>query len=359
MEPQDLHIKLKELLEGHGFSHFGWARLSPALSLTHYEKWLEDDFHGEMQYLKTHLPLKKNPDALLSNSGVPRNAESAIVVAVQYRPHPHPQKSPVENLKIASYAKGADYHHWLYDRLQEVAKILRAEFSEEEFLCATDSKPVLERDLAYRAGLGWIGKNTMLIDQARGSFFLLGEIITTLKIPVVTPAGDAFHPDRCGTCTRCIDACPTGALVQPMVMDARKCISYLTIESKNTPSLELRSKIGEHFFGCDICQDVCPWNKKIFSATTDAKVPPTAEKAPVDNQQLVSELKWILESSNGVLEKELAMTPLARARGFGLKRNAIVVAANLGLSELSKQIASYVTDARLGELASWAIEQLH
>ena len=348
---QDLQDNLREVLIKNGFEHFGWATLSPALSFAHYESWITHGYHGEMSYLERHLPIKKDPEKWLSTRQPSKlgSANSAVVVAVPYKGGK--RLEPLKSLKVAGYARSEDYHVWLHDRLAAVVADLKKQFPNEQFLVATDSQPILERDLAHRAGLGWFGKNTCLIDQRRGSFFLLGEIVTTLHLPV---AG-VPHPDRCGNCRRCIDACPTQAIVEPRVLDARKCISYWTIESKSVPPSELREKFSDHFFGCDICQDVCPWNQKIVTPTPQDRhvVDEAAQRT-----DLINELRWVLESSSSTLEKQLEHTPLSRARGFGLKRNAIVVCANLKLTELREPISRYITDSRLGELASWALHEI-
>ena len=234
-----------------------------------------------MGYLARHLPQKETPQTLLPK------AQSAIVIAVSYLPHPQPTTNSetqerLQRLGVARYAQGEDYHDWLKEKLQQIILQLQTCFPEEHFLAATDSSPVLERDLAYHAGIGWFVKNTCIIHQQKGSFYLLGEILTTLSCDQVTLP----HPDRCGTCNRCIEACPTQAIVSAHVLDARKCISYLTIEAKDVPSLELREQIGAHFFGCDICQDVCPWNGKVLNAE---------KSEPVDVSE---DLKWILTRTN-------------------------------------------------------------
>jgi epoxyqueuosine reductase len=333
---------VKQILTDQGIHHFGWARLEKPLSLSFYEKWLDEGMNGDMDYLRRHLPQKSNPSLLLDA------AKFAIVIGVPYAPeHPQPISLPVSNLKVAKYAKGLDYHDWLKDKLDAVVVELQARFSNAEFRTFTDSGPVLERDLAYRAGLGWVGKNTCLIDSARGSFFLIGEIFTTLELDAI-----AVHPDRCGTCTRCIDACPTGALLGDRKMDARKCISYLNIESKTNPPVELRSKIQDWFFGCDICQDVCPWNHKALDAPT--------EVPPENNRELVLEdLRWILMADEKTIQAKLKWTALSRARALGLRRNALIVAANIGAREILDLVVAQATDERLGELAKWAASQIH
>lgn len=338
--------QVSTLLNGLGFEHFGITPLAPAVSLSFYKSWIDDGYHGEMDYLKRHLPKKENPEGLL-----PR-AKSAIVIGFKYVPHPRPHdEDRTPGLRIAHYARGEDYHLWVKEKLEEVILDLKKIYPREDFLAATDSSPVLERDIAYRGGLGWFGKNTCLIHKSHGSLFLLGEILTTLTLELFVPN---LHPDHCGTCTRCIDACPTQALIAPRKLDARKCISYLTIESKAIPPIELRGKMGDNFFGCDICQTVCPWNEKVFGAVVKKE---QEEKLQVKNE-LIEDLRFILRSSNVELERHFAHSPLARARGFGLKRNALVVAANQKLSKLRAEISDLVSDPRLGELAQWALDHL-
>lgn len=339
---------VKTLLEKKGLTEFGFTDLEKPLTLELYREWLKEELHGEMQYLERHLPEKEKPARLL-----PR-ARSAIVLAVHYRPvHPDPQPLPFKQLRIASYAKGGDYHDWFKNYLNEIIKELLEQFPDEVFLAATDSSPVLERDLAYRAGLGWFGKNTCLIDQQKGSFFLIGEILTSLELSAIR----VLVPDRCGTCTRCIDACPTGAIIAPRKLDAKLCISYLTIESKKIPDPLLANKIGDHFFGCDICQSVCPWNQKALEIhPAEAQVKRTLNET--ENEELCADLEYILNTSNKELERAFRYTPLARSRGFGLKRNALFVIGNQKLNSLKSYVEKLLPDPRLGKLAQWTLHQL-
>jgi epoxyqueuosine reductase len=330
---------IQDALETAGFSHYGFATLGRPLSINFYRQWLDDGMHGSMEYLARHLPQKENPDLLLAK------AQTAIVVAAPYAANI--DKAPFKGLRTALYAQNEDYHLWLKEKLEAVISKLKELMPNDLFLAATDSMPILERDLAYRAGLGWVGKNTCLIDQQRGSFFLIGEILTTAAL---LPTATVTHPDRCGTCTRCIDACPTQALITPKSLDARRCISYLTIESKENAPLELRAKIGDHFFGCDICQTVCPWNRKAFS-----------DEKP-KHETLVADLQFILKSSKSEIERAVHGSALSRSRGRGLKRNAIVVIANLKLVEFQPELERYAAagdqDPQLAEIAEWAISQL-
>lgn len=314
-----------------------------------YDQWLSDGHHGEMQYLARHRDMKRDPRLLEAR------ARSAIVFALDYVPHPAPVDDGASNelstLRVAHYARGRDYHDFWLQRLATVARALEAEFSGEVFRCFTDSAPVLERDLALRAGLGWVGKNTCLIDRAHGSLFFIGEIYTSLALEAAQLTREDLERDFCGTCTRCLDACPTDALTAPRTLVAHQCISYLTIESKRAPPLELREKIGDWFFGCDICQTVCPWNLKKYGSAV-------AHPPESSHGDLVTDLREVLTLSNRALERRFQSTALARAGAFGLRRNAMVVIANQRITELRSEVARFIYDANLGELAQWCLAQL-
>jgi len=334
----DFVSKLAHTMKRFSFSHYGCTPLNTPLSLGLYKNWLAAGMHGEMEYLERHLPLKED-----ATTWSPR-ARSAIVVAKNYLPHPYPSQSKFSP-RTALYALGEDYHREFRAELEELAAALRFDFAKEEFLCFTDSAPVLERDLAVRAGLGWIGKNTCLIHPQKGSLFFIGEILTSLALDA--PA--AQIADFCGTCDRCLRACPTQAITQPRVLDARKCISYWTIEAKGTAPQELREHFGDWFFGCDICQTACPWNEKVFGKDKLAECPPA---------DLVEDLRWVLKSSNKALEKTFASRPYSRARARGLKRNALYVIGNLKIKELRPEVESFLTQEPWAQLAEWTLQKL-
>jgi epoxyqueuosine reductase len=322
--------------------------LSQPQSIQFYRTWLENEYFGEMSYLKEHLPKKEDP----KNHW--HQAESSIVITKSYVPTPKPlENSETKTLQIARYAQGQDYHHWFKNELLQISTLLKTQFPELELLPMTDSSPVLERDLGAKAGLGWIGKNTCLIHQQKGSFTFIGEIYTSLKFNPNRPIAP-IH-DFCGKCTKCIDACPTEALLEPRVLDARRCISYWTIESRSTPPIELAEKFGELFFGCDICQSVCPWNQKILNALV-ANPASLSEVERKKNE--TDELRNILQASGKTLEKKFRLTPLWRARAFGLRRNAIIVATNGKHRSLLKDIQAHKNDSRLLGLIQWAEEKL-
>ncbi len=322
---------------------FGVAKLTRPLSIDFYDQWLELGYQGEMSYLERHRDLKASPDTWLPF------ARSALVFALDYGPRKSSAKSDYvtlkkQGLRTARYLEYApnneDYHDAIRLELEPVLHELSIRYPTAEFRLAIDAEPVLERDLATRAGLGWVGKNTCVIDRAGGSLFFIAEILTSLE----TDDASLEPKDFCGTCTRCLDACPTSALVKPKVLDATKCISYWTIESKQIPPQELREKFGDWFFGCDICQTVCPWNVKAHGPEA------MSDRAP-DPVTLVSELRVILSSSNRELQRKFAGTPLSRARGFGLKRNALIIAGNARLKELLPEVEALLEDEKLGGLA--------
>ncbi|MFN7727790.1 MAG: tRNA epoxyqueuosine(34) reductase QueG [Bdellovibrio sp.] len=326
-----------------GFDLLAWAPLPQPTHFEFYSNWLKEQRHGDMTYLETHEPLKVHPNRIFGQ------ARSLISVAVCYKPHPQALPETPQGLRIASYAQGADYHFWLTERLTKLAEQLKSLTPGFEYLVAADSKPLLERDLARQLGLGWTGKNTCLIHPEQGSFFLLAELLTNLE--VTDPQAISLIPDFCGKCTRCIDACPTGALIDPRKLDATKCISYWTIESKSVAPEPLRSQIGAHFFGCDICQDVCPWNEKAL------RLKPKSD-AIIDPETQEEELRFFLTASNRDIERRLGPSPVLRARPRGLRRNALIVVGNLKLQALAPEVQQWVQDEDLGELATWTLKKL-
>lgn len=212
------------------------------------EKWLNQGYHGKMQWIENYFDMRIDPRKLVPG------AKSVICLAYNYFPE---ESLPADGVKIAKYAYGKDYHYVIKNRMAEITRKMQAEFGNFMFRVFTDSAPVLESSWAGRAGLGWVGKNTILINKKHGSFFLLAEIICDLEFEYDTP----YAKDYCGTCTACVDACPTEAILPDKTLNAQRCISYLTIELKEEIPSEFRTKMEDWVFGCDICQDVCPWNR--------------------------------------------------------------------------------------------------
>ncbi len=328
------------------FSHWGWAKLRRPTSLNLYREWLEQGHHASMTYLERHLPQKENPSSMIAVD----KAVSALVVAKGYLPHPYPH-TPEFSPRTALYAQGRDYHLEFQQELERVAQLLRAEFPEDQFLCFTDSAPILERDLAVQAGLGWVGKNTCVIHPQKGSLFFIGEILTTRAL--LEPEAISI-PDMCGTCDRCIRACPTQALEAPRVLNARKCIAYWTIEARTPAPESLRPQFGDWFFGCDICQTVCPWNEKAFGKESMRRLSQTPQPLQPESN-LLEDLREILEESNQALKHRFAAFPQSRARALGLKRNALYVIGNRQLRELTPTVEGLLLDPDLGSLARWTL----
>ena len=213
-------------------------------------KWLQDGMNGEMEYMANHLEKRLDPRLLVENSS------SVVSVLLNY--FPAEKQTDPEAPVLSKYTFGSDYHFVMKDKLGELLQFIQSEIAPCVGRCFVDSAPVLDRAWAARAGLGWIGKNTNLISTEHGSFFFIGELIIDLELPT----DDKIVRNHCGNCTRCIDACPTQALVEPFVLDARRCISYQTIENRGQIDQALKGKFENRVFGCDICQDVCPWNLK-------------------------------------------------------------------------------------------------
>lgn len=342
--------KVKVIGQEYGLRFENIIPLVQAETYDAYKKWIDNGYHGEMFYLKDHLPIKENPqrgfngfNSILSFAVTYPGLDESLT---KYR------KEIFKSLRIASYALSQDYHVWLKKNLNALAKTLSNEF-EFQFRSVTDSAPLLERSYAKQSGLGWVGKNTCLIHPKHGSLFLIGEILTTIE---VSDSQISPLPNFCGTCTRCIDICPTKAIEKPYVLNANKCISYWTIESKTDSPIELRNQFGDWLFGCDLCQNICPWNQKVFNKNLDTK--PVSERTPDELNQLKTELKFILSSSNKSLQKLIADTPLSRTGASGLKRNAIVVIGNLKLSDLAEDVSTCIKNEKLKEVSMWCLSTL-
>ncbi len=342
----DFVAKLAQTVSRFSFQDFGLVELKAPLSLGLYMDWLKAGHQADMDYLQRHLPEKADPQLLAPK------AHAAIVVTKGYLPHPYPANGLL-NLRTALYARGGDYHTKFRSELEDLRRALQVDFPAEEFLCFTDSSPILERDLAARAGLGWVGKNSCLIDRQKGSLFFIGEIFTSMRAPGVEKA----MTDFCGTCNRCLTACPTGAFQAPRVLDSNRCISYWTIEAKAAAPEALRAGLGDWFFGCDICQTVCPWNEKVFGREAMRKEAMRTQE--LDPAALVPELRWLLTQSNKTLARTFAALPYSRARANGLKRNALYVIGNLRLRQLRPEVEALRQSPVHQELAEWTLKQLN
>jgi epoxyqueuosine reductase len=306
---------LEEAIRAHayglGFDLAGIATLGSMDTAPHFDRWLDRGYAGEMHYLPKWAD--KRRDSRLPYEGV----QSAIVVAMSYGGAEPPGP-------VARYARGDDYHDVLDAKLRELHAWLRAELGRDvRGRAYVDTGPLLERDLARRAGLGWFGKNTNLINPKLGSFFFLGALLVDLELAPDAP----FASDHCGTCTRCIDACPTAAIVEPRVLDATRCVSYLTIEAKGAIPLALREQVGELIYGCDICQDVCPWNVRF---SQELKEPAFATREAIAGKDARTLARELLAMSQSEFSAAFKGSPMKRAKLRGLERNAAVVLGNVG-----------------------------
>ncbi|MCZ7638412.1 MAG: tRNA epoxyqueuosine(34) reductase QueG [Verrucomicrobia bacterium] len=341
--PARLAAAVKAQARALGFDACGITDASPPGSGPHLASWLDVGHHGEMAYLARHAARRIDPREVLPG------LRSVVCLAVSYhgdcdQPSPPPALYGV----VARYARFTDYHDVLAARLRDLTAFLNGlGGAEARSLWYVDTGPVLERDLAQRAGLGFIGKHTNLLGRTLGNWFLLAEILTTVAL-----APDAPERNRCGTCSRCLDACPTRAFVAPFVLDARRCISYLTIEHKGSIPLELRPALGTRIFGCDDCLAACPWNR-FARAGRLMREHTRADLAAPD-------LIELLRLDAAAFKVRFAGTPMARAKRRGLLRNVSVALGNLGdpaaLPALRQ--AEVDPDPLIAEHARWAIERI-
>ncbi len=305
---------IKQQAQSIGFDLCGIAPAVGPASWPDFTHWLDAGFAGEMHYLEKRRAAYQHPRFVLES------VRSVIMVAVCYDPQPEAAGTPsVSSVgRIARYARGLkDYHDVLRSLLKRLADKLHAHVPGCRTRGVVDTAPLLERDFARQAGLGWFGKNTMLINKHKGSYFFLGAILTDLELPPDMP----HETSHCGTCTRCLEICPTDALVEPYRLDARRCLSYLTIELRDQPiPLELRSQMGDWMFGCDLCQQVCPWNRHAPL--------PRLEEFVVREQPATA--REILALGESAFREKYRETPLARPGWQGMARNAAIVLGNQG-----------------------------
>ena len=308
MTPLELAAAARRAAHGLGFAACGITDLKPSATRAALDAWLERGLQGEMAYMARQAATRRGPQRVWPE------ARSIVVVLDNYYTGSRPDGA---EFRVARYAQGEDYHRVMGERLGRLAAELVAVAGRGRTRIYVDAGPLPERELAMRAGLGWFGKNTMLIHPRLGSFTFIGTVLTDLDLAADAP----FESDRCGTCRRCLDACPTGAFPEPRVLDATRCISYLTIEAKQDIPAPLRAGVGDNLFGCDICQDVCPWNEKFARTTGEVRYLPSAD-APFPS------LEEILAMDEPAYEARFGFTALERAGLAGLKRNARVVIEN-------------------------------
>ena len=343
---------VKQQAERLGFGLAGATTPDPPLHLDVYERWVDAGRHGGMSYLAEPRARQRraNPRLILPE------CRSILVLGIHHATLPAlSQPSAGSRLgQIAAYAWGADYHDVLPGRLQALVTWLEAETGHPVLQRSyTDTGPLMERALAQRAGLGWIGKNTCLIHPRQGSFLLLAEILLDLELEPDAP----FDEDRCGSCRRCKQACPTQCILPDRTLDAQRCISYLTIENKGAIPLDLRPLIGNRVFGCDVCQQVCPWNQRFAAAAHD----PALAARP---GQVEPDLLALVELTPQEFNRRFKGSPVQRARRRGLLRNAVVALGNCARGtadpEAAKALARALEDAEalVRQHAAWALGQV-
>ncbi len=343
----DLSATVRRVATKAGFDAAGIAPVAESPELNAFREWIAQGHAGDMRYLEARDQQGRLKRAALAH--VAPWARSVVVCALNYNTA-QPRSSECRNARrgwISRYAwTREDYHDAVLRRLRPVEAALR-EASACETRCYVDTGPLVERVYAKYAGVGWIGKNTCIINQRLGSWLFLGVILTSLELQPDLPA-----PDRCGTCSRCVEACPTNAFAGPYVLDATRCISYLTIEKRGAIAEGLRGGIGNHVFGCDICQDVCPWNRK-----SPAGSAPELQARP----ELVNPaLDWLAGMDAEEFRRAFHGSPIKRAKLSGLRRNAAIAMGNSGdasfvprLEELTRDL-----DQTVAEAAYWALKKL-
>jgi len=376
--------RLKSKAREMGFELAGIARAAEADGFARFRDWLDRGYAGEMEYLHRQADPRRHPESILEDvksvlmlgltygdgAGLtpspPASAgegwgEGGLGSLGQHQPTsgrhastpspltPLPRKAGGEGnqtARIAKYSLGPDYHRFLWDKLNELGAWLDSEFPGTRSRGIADSAPLLERDFARRAGLGWVGKNTMLLNKQHGSFFLLCALLTTLELEP-DPPHDGEH---CGTCTACLEACPTQAFPQPGLLDARRCVSYLTIELKTSIPEDLRRGVGDWLFGCDVCQDVCPWNHR----------PNMSPGLPVRPDLIAIDPVELLRMTPDELRQRFKGTSLRRANWRGLLRNAAIVLGNRRDARAVPALREALKwgDDVVREACEWALRQI-
>jgi epoxyqueuosine reductase len=349
-----LEDRIKQQARALGFELAGIALATPADSFERLRAWLDNGFAGEMAYMNRQADARRHPASILPK------VRSVVMVGMNYKPTerravagqrpqgPDDPRSAAPSGLVARYARGADYH----DVLRRKLNALLAWIQQKVPGCAgrgvVDTAPLLERDFARRAGLGWFGKNTMLLNKRLGSYFFLGALLLDVEL-----RPDAAHKaSHCGTCTACLDACPTSAFVGPGQMDARQCLSYLTIELRGPVPEDLRPHMKDWLFGCDLCQEVCPWNRKA-PAGAEPALQPRPDLEAID-------LVELLGLSAAAFRERFRGTALTRARRRGLLRNAALILGNRGDPAALPALRLALDDPEplVREAARWAIERI-
>ncbi len=343
---EELTYLVKREARSLGFQIMGVTIPEPSAHMNVYSEWISEGRHAEMDYLATYRAIKRRQNVL----NILPECKSILVLGLNYQPIQN-SKSSGKDIRVAAYALGDDYHNVFEARLNMLIQFIEAQLdSSFPYRIYSDTGPILERELAQRAGLGWIGKNTCLINPKLGSYFVLGEILLGIELD----PDELFIMDHCGSCTRCIDSCPTDCILPNRTIESGRCISYLTIEKRGDIPRELRNLIGAWVFGCDICQDVCPWNLRFANPTMDDAFKPREflNHPSIDN---------FLDLTEASFKLQLHKSPLKRPKLPGLLRNAAVAAGNSNAPELIPHIAKLLTDhpnPSVRSHSAWALGQI-
>lgn len=338
-DPRTLTERVKARALDLGFDLVGVTSADPPAHLAAFEEWLDAGYAGTMSYMARWREKRGDLQRVLSG------CRAVIASAVNYYPG-DPEGPDDPRAAVGRYAWGGDYHRVLKPRLTKLLDFIVTEAGPgTEGAVYVDTGPVLERDLAARAGLGWIGKNTTLLNSRLGSWLFLGVVLVNVEL-----AHDAPVPDRCGRCTACLEACPTGAFPAPHVLDATRCISYLTIENRGEIPLDFRAQVGTLAFGCDVCQEVCPWNRK---------APLSRELAFLPDGDLPA-LDELARMGEDEFRRRFGASPLKRARAPGIRRNAVVALGNRGNPDAVAVLAAVLKDSEplVRRHAAWALGEI-
>ena len=342
MNAQQLTENLKRETRALGFDLAGVCPAVTPTGFGRFQEWLKAGYGGEMHYLSEREAAYEHPDSILDG------ARSVVMLAMNYKTEP-PAATNVGQGRISRYAWGdADYHDVIHHQLKQLAATFKQWVPAASVRGVVDTAPLLEREFAQLAGLGWIGKNTLLLNQSHGSWFFLAALLTDQELDYDEP----HETDHCGTCRACLDACPTDAFPQPYVLDATKCISYLTIELREQIPEPIREGLGDWMFGCDVCQDVCPWNNRV-PKSQEPSFFPRPDHNPV-------ELANLFYLSDEQFRHRFRKTPLWRSKRRGILRNAAIVLGNQRANNAGAALSHGLTDSEplVQEACKWALEKI-
>ncbi len=343
MDINQLSVQLKSQAERLGFARAGICPAVTPAGLSRFHEWLQAGYGGEMHYLAERRDAYAHPTHVLEG------ARSILLLALNYRTS-DPTATQSGEGRVSRYAWGSvDYHDLIHPRLRQLAAWLRDQVPGAHVRGVVDTAPLLEREFAQLAGLGWVGKNTLLLSRSLGSWFFLAALLTDLTLDYDEP----YEADHCGTCRACLDACPTDAFPRPYVLDATRCISYLTIELRSAVPGEMREGLGDWLFVCDICQHVLPWNSRAPKAS-EPGFRPQADADPV-------ELGRLFDLDDAAFRARFRRTPLWRAKRRGILRNAAIVLGNQRASSAIEALRRGVDDEdpMVQEACTWALKRIH